>query len=203
MFAYTTPLIGGLLIGTASVALLLLLGRIAGISGIVWGAVSAQPDNQLALAVHCGPGAWPLRVPHGHGHALPRSQPLTMVARGYRRFAGGFWCKAGFRLHQWPRCLRPGQALTALARCHHDLYGHRLCNRLCDASPAGGLVNESLCRTALWPGIWGRPGRVRYDRHCQSTGLSGPVRNLGTGSGLCHGRCCLRHPGGLSVCAQA
>ena len=45
MFAYTTPLIGGLLIGAASVALMFLLGRIAGIAGIVWGAVSAQPDN--------------------------------------------------------------------------------------------------------------------------------------------------------------
>ena len=45
MFEYTTPLIGGLLIGAASVALMFLLGRIAGIAGIVWGAVSAQPDN--------------------------------------------------------------------------------------------------------------------------------------------------------------
>jgi uncharacterized membrane protein YedE/YeeE len=45
MFAYTTPLIGGLLIGVSAVALLALLGRIAGIAGIVWGAVSAQPDN--------------------------------------------------------------------------------------------------------------------------------------------------------------
>jgi len=45
MFEYTTPLIGGLLIGATAVALLLLLGRIAGIAGIVWGAVSAQPDN--------------------------------------------------------------------------------------------------------------------------------------------------------------
>jgi uncharacterized membrane protein YedE/YeeE len=45
MFAYATPLIGGLLIGTSAVALLWFLGRIAGIAGIVWGAVSAQPDN--------------------------------------------------------------------------------------------------------------------------------------------------------------
>ena len=45
MFAYATPLIGGLLIGTSAVALLWFLGRIAGIAGIVWGAISAQPDN--------------------------------------------------------------------------------------------------------------------------------------------------------------
>ena len=45
MLAYTTPLVGGVLIGTSTVFLLLFLGRIAGIGGIVWGAVSAQPDN--------------------------------------------------------------------------------------------------------------------------------------------------------------
>jgi uncharacterized protein len=45
MLTYTIPLIGGLLIGASAVALLLFLGRIAGVSGIVWGAVSAQPDN--------------------------------------------------------------------------------------------------------------------------------------------------------------
>lgn len=44
-FPYNLPLIGGLLIGVASVILLLSLGRLAGISGIVWGAISAQPDN--------------------------------------------------------------------------------------------------------------------------------------------------------------
>ena len=45
MLAYTTPIIGGLLIGTSAVILLLFLGRIAGISGIVWSTVSAAPDN--------------------------------------------------------------------------------------------------------------------------------------------------------------
>ena len=40
-----TPLAGGLLIGGSAVLLLLSLGRIAGISGIVWGAISGQADN--------------------------------------------------------------------------------------------------------------------------------------------------------------
>jgi uncharacterized membrane protein YedE/YeeE len=39
------PLAGGLLIGISAVLLLLMLGRIAGISGILWNAVSAEPDN--------------------------------------------------------------------------------------------------------------------------------------------------------------
>ena len=44
-FPYTLPLAGGLLIGLAATLLLLLLGRVAGISGILWSTVSAQPDN--------------------------------------------------------------------------------------------------------------------------------------------------------------
>jgi uncharacterized membrane protein YedE/YeeE len=42
---YLTPLLGGVLIGSSAVILLLFLGRIAGISGILWGAVSGQADN--------------------------------------------------------------------------------------------------------------------------------------------------------------
>ncbi len=45
MDAYLVPLAGGLILGISAVTLLLLLGRLAGISGILWGAVSAQPDN--------------------------------------------------------------------------------------------------------------------------------------------------------------
>lgn len=45
MEGFALPLAGGLLIGCAAVLLLLLLGRIAGISGIVWSAVSGQADN--------------------------------------------------------------------------------------------------------------------------------------------------------------
>jgi len=45
MFAYTTPLIGGLLIGASATAMMYFLGRITGISGIVWGAITGQADN--------------------------------------------------------------------------------------------------------------------------------------------------------------
>ena len=45
MTDYLPALVGGLLIGTAAVGLLYLLGRIAGISGILWSAVSGAPDN--------------------------------------------------------------------------------------------------------------------------------------------------------------
>jgi uncharacterized membrane protein YedE/YeeE len=42
---YTSALAGGFLIGGAAVGLLYFLGRMAGISGIVWDAISGQPDN--------------------------------------------------------------------------------------------------------------------------------------------------------------
>ena len=45
MAEFIVPLVGGLLIGCSALLLMLLLGRIAGISGIVWGAVSGQADN--------------------------------------------------------------------------------------------------------------------------------------------------------------
>ena len=44
MLAYVSPLIGGLLIGLAASAMLYLLGRIACISGIVWGSI-AGPER--------------------------------------------------------------------------------------------------------------------------------------------------------------
>lgn len=40
MTEYLTPLLGGLVIGLAATGLLLLLGRIAGISGILWSALA-------------------------------------------------------------------------------------------------------------------------------------------------------------------
>ncbi len=42
---FLPPLAGGLLIGLSAVLLLLLVGRIAGISGIAWNAVSGAADN--------------------------------------------------------------------------------------------------------------------------------------------------------------
>jgi uncharacterized membrane protein YedE/YeeE len=76
MFAYTTPLVGGLLIGLSAVALLLLLGRIAGISGIVWGAVSAQPDNAWRWLFVVGLLIGPLLYHTLSGAAVPAPSPL-------------------------------------------------------------------------------------------------------------------------------
>jgi hypothetical protein len=41
------PLLGGALIGASAVLLMLLIGRIAGVSGIVWGAFTAANNDKL------------------------------------------------------------------------------------------------------------------------------------------------------------
>lgn len=46
---YTTPLAGGLLIGLSATVFLLATGRIAGISGIVWNAITAAGERQLPV----------------------------------------------------------------------------------------------------------------------------------------------------------
>lgn len=45
MLSFIAPVIGGILIGAAASMMLYLLGRITGISGIVWDAVSAKAEN--------------------------------------------------------------------------------------------------------------------------------------------------------------
>lgn len=95
MFAYTTPLIGGLLIGTASVALLLLLGRIAGISGIVWGAVSAQPDNLWRWLFIVGLVVGPFAYHTATATPYPEASPLQWWHAVIGGLLVGFGVKLG------------------------------------------------------------------------------------------------------------
>jgi uncharacterized membrane protein YedE/YeeE len=101
MLAYTTPLVGGLLIGATAVALMLLLGRIAGVAGIVWGAVSAQPDNAwrwlFIVGLLAGPPLYHLlaSVPYPAPGALPWWQAIIgglLVGIGVRLGSG---CTSG------------------------------------------------------------------------------------------------------------
>ena len=41
------PLVGGVLIGASAVLLMLFIGRIAGVSGIIWGAFTADDTDKL------------------------------------------------------------------------------------------------------------------------------------------------------------
>jgi uncharacterized membrane protein YedE/YeeE len=94
MFEYATPLIGGLLIGLTAVALLLLLGRIAGIAGIVWGAVSAQPDNAWRWLFIVGLVVGPLLY-----HLLAGApEPAPSPAPWWQAVAAGLLVGIGVRL---------------------------------------------------------------------------------------------------------
>jgi uncharacterized membrane protein YedE/YeeE len=95
MFTYTTPLIGGLLIGLSSVALLLLLGRIAGIAGIVWGAVSAQPDNAWRWLFVVGLLVGPLLYHTLSGNAFPVASALPWWQAALGGVLVGFGTRMG------------------------------------------------------------------------------------------------------------
>jgi uncharacterized membrane protein YedE/YeeE len=94
-FPFTLPLLGGLMIGVASVALLLCLGRLAGISGIVWGAVSAQPDNlwRWTFLVGLVGGAWLFHQLSGTPY--PAASPLEWWHAAAGGVLVGFGTKLG------------------------------------------------------------------------------------------------------------
>lgn len=75
---FLLPLLGGLFIGLSAAGLLLLNGRIAGISGIFWGAMAAQGDKVwrvlfivgLPLGALLGHIVFDIPVPLEHNNAL-------------------------------------------------------------------------------------------------------------------------------------
>ena len=82
--SFSQPLLGGLLIGAAAVSLLLLLGRIAGISGITWAAISGQADNswRWTFLLGLGLGAAIFHWLSGAPAPAPSDAawPLTVIA---------------------------------------------------------------------------------------------------------------------------
>ena len=74
------PLAGGLLIGLSSILLLLTLGRIAGISGIVWGALS-DPDRSWRWQFVSGlvAGAFAIHALTGRPIPAPSDAPLFVA----------------------------------------------------------------------------------------------------------------------------
>ena len=76
MTSYLTPLIGGLMIGVAASGLLYLLGRIAGISGILWSAISGADDRAWRWCFLAGMVAGPLLYHGLSGAAYPSGPSL-------------------------------------------------------------------------------------------------------------------------------
>lgn len=95
MFSYTTPLIGGLLIGASATAMLLFLGRITGISGIVWGAVSGQAENSWRWLFIVGLVLGPLLYHTLSATPYPAASPLQWWHAVIGGLLVGFGVKLG------------------------------------------------------------------------------------------------------------
>lgn len=95
MLTFATPLAGGLLIGIAATLMLYLLGRITGISGIVWSAVSAQPDNSWRWLFLAGLIVGPLLYHLGTGSAYPNPSALPAWVAIVAGFLVGFGVNMG------------------------------------------------------------------------------------------------------------
>jgi uncharacterized membrane protein YedE/YeeE len=89
------PLAGGLLIGVSAVLLLLMLGRIAGISGILWNAVSAEPDNLWRWMFILGLLAGPLLYHWLSGTAYPAPNPSPWWLAAIAGLLVGFGVRLG------------------------------------------------------------------------------------------------------------
>ena len=95
------PVVGGALIGISALAMLALLGRIAGISGIFAGVITAEPGSAWRWAFMVGLIAGPLLFQSQSGSSAPfpseAGWPFSVVAGflvGFgTRYAGG--CTSG------------------------------------------------------------------------------------------------------------
>jgi len=101
MEQYGDPLAGGIAIGLAATLLLLTIGRIAGISGIVWGGITAQSDRPwrwlflAGLVIGPLPAHYLLEVPVPAPSAAPwwiAALAGFVVGYGTRRGSG---CTSG------------------------------------------------------------------------------------------------------------
>jgi uncharacterized membrane protein YedE/YeeE len=95
MLSFTTPLIGGLLIGASASAMLYLLGRITGISGIVWSAITAQPDNLWRWTFIVGLVLGPLLYHTLFAAPYPAASPLQWWHAVIGGLLVGFGVKMG------------------------------------------------------------------------------------------------------------
>ena len=124
-----TPLAGGLMIGAAAAGLLFLLGRIAGISGILWNAIAGTDDRGWRWCFLAGLLAGPLLYHFLSGD--PNPSPPTL---GWPyAVAGGLLVGFGTRL---------GSGCTS---------GHGVCG-------IGRLAKRSIVATLIFHDLWYRHG---------------------------------------------
>lgn len=126
-FTLISGLLGGMMIGVAATLMLLLNGRISGISGIVGGLVSpgarkggeAAPRVAFVAGLVLGPLGYAAAV-GGLPVGIEASLPVLVIAGllvGFGTRLGSGW------LHQRPRRLRHSAPVPALDRRDGGLYG--------------------------------------------------------------------------------
>ena len=118
-FTPISAAIGGALIGLAAVLLMLLTGRIAGISGILGGLLNPQTDDRgWRAGVYRRPDRRAARR-RAAGYAVPTPQmPAKLRHHCRRRPPGRVRHAARQRLHVRTRHLRHRAAVAALDRRH-------------------------------------------------------------------------------------
>jgi len=92
---YLDPLIGGVAIGLAATLLLLAIGRIAGISGIVWGGVTARGDRLWRCLFLAGLIMGPLPAHYLFGVPVPVPSAAPWWIAALAGFVVGYGTRRG------------------------------------------------------------------------------------------------------------
>lgn len=117
-------LFGGLLIGLSAVMLILLTGRVAGISGIVGGLLKPQHGEflwRLSFVLGMAAAPWLYQAVVG---SFEFESPRGTVALVVAGLLVGYGTRLGSG-HQWARRVRAFTPVAAFADCHGRFHGHR------------------------------------------------------------------------------
>src|SRR5262249_44778947 len=195
-----SALIGGGLIGLASALLMLLNGRIAGISGILGGVLTVPSEDKIwRLCFIAGLIVAPI-ILGLFGHVLaepqmPASWPLIVVAGVLvgvgARYGGG--CTSGHGVCGIARL----SARSIVATGH--FHGHRNrcgCN---NAARLWRLNHASACELSVWPDLRFRSDDLVHDAARKGSWLSRHFWPLGPDARLRYGGCARHLQHGLRV----
>jgi hypothetical protein len=180
-FTPVSAAIGGALIGLAATLLMLLTGRIAGISGIFGACLNiTTPDKGWRIAFIIG-----LILATAHRQLRRLCFGRTADARELGNNSGRrppcrFWDPAGWRLHVRARRLRSGAPFSTIDCGHGDLHGHGGGGRILSASRIWELSNAYRRRAHLWLHLRLGPPDLRHGSTREGTRLSRLIRPLGS-----------------------
>jgi hypothetical protein len=187
-FTPVSAAVGGGLIGLASVLLMLLTGRIAGISGIFGGLLKAGSDDRgWRIAFIAGLILAPLAAGWiGYG-MLPPQMPgwAVITAAG---LLVGFGTRLGGRLHLRSQHLWGSAAIRPLRHSDRDLHARRDRDGRRHPSPVGRLNHADDRSPVLRIGVRRRPADFGNGPAGKSVGVSGYIRGLGPQPRRCDGR---------------